>query len=158
MSNDIGLTNVLTGHASLEDAIQSLDVPNLDVICCGPLPSDPGEALDHPKFREIIEILSERYDRILFDSPPILPMSDAQTLGDMVDRVVLVVRVESTERSQVDQAFRLLEQIRVPLAGVVLNGVDEHHRYYRDYYPYYLNYLESERRERERREPEMSLH
>ena len=87
----------------------------------------------------LLEELSKEFDIILFDTPPILPATDALELGTMVDAALIVARAGVTERSYLREVRRILDNIKFPTVGVVLNAVDlaHHYGYYRYRYYYY---------------------
>ena len=116
-------------------------MPNLDVLVCGPVPPNPSEILLSDKFRELVAELARRYDRVIFDTPPIGPVTDPAILGTLVDGVVLVSKCEKTTRVSVKQAMRALNDANVRVFGVVLNDVDvSSKRYSGAYYAYYRKY------------------
>src|SRR5262249_30432476 len=73
----MGLSSVLAGQAKLADAIQHTSVPGLDVLPCGPIPANPSEILNSQTFADLLEQLTGRYDHVLLDSPPVMPVTDA---------------------------------------------------------------------------------
>ncbi len=136
-----GLSDVLIGRASLEDAVYEVsDVPNLYLLPCGPIPPNPAELLSSQSLQNLLETLKQEYDLVVFDSDPLLPVSDSVELGKLVDGVVLVVRAGVTERDFLEEVKRIIETARLRVLGVVLNAVDlaRHYGYYRyRYYRYY---------------------
>jgi len=136
-----GLSDVLIGRASLEDAVYEVsDVPNLYLLPCGPIPPNPAELLSSQALQSLIETLKQEYDLVVFDSAPLLPVSDSVELGKLVDGIVLVVRAGVTEQDFLEEVKRIIETARLRVLGVVLNAVDlaRHYGYYRyRYYRYY---------------------
>lgn len=122
--NSIGLSALLTGAAPIEDVVQITTVPNLFVIPCGVIPPNPSELLVSRTFQQMLAALSQQFDYVVIDSPPVNLVSDARILGSMVDRIVLVVRALSTSRHQVQQAVDHLSGSRNNIAGIVLNDLD----------------------------------
>lgn len=138
-----GLANVLAGTATLEEAVLSL-CGGIDAIVAGVVPPNPLEMLSSPKFKEIIELLSTKYDRIIIDSAPVHAVSDAFILSQVVDGVIYVVDSESTNKSQVVSGIGQLLQHNIPIKGIVLNQVDlkkakKNGYAYSGYYEYYGN-------------------
>jgi capsular exopolysaccharide synthesis family protein len=123
-----GATDVLAAEASLDEAQQVVcvhaDGGSLTVLTSGPLPANPPAVLGGEQFRDLLAQLTERFDVVLIDSPPLLLVSDALPLLTEVDGVLLVARFSSTTR---DAARRLLQSVRrlpdVNLLGVVANDV-----------------------------------
>ena len=141
LNGDVGISSVLLGDVTIENAVQKTEVPNLDVLVCGPVPPNPSEILLSDKFRELVAELARRYDRVIFDTPPIGPVTDPAILGTLVDGVVLVSKCEKTTRVSVKQAMRALNDANVRVFGVVLNDVDvSSKRYSGAYYAYYRKY------------------
>lgn len=136
-----GLSSVIVNEATLEQAIQKTQIPSLDVLPCGPLPPNPAELLHAERFHEVLGELAARYDRVIFDAPPVGPVTDPVVLGAQVDGVVLVVKCEKTTKDMAKQAVRALGDAKARLLGVVLNDVDVNEkRYSRVYYSYYRRY------------------
>lgn len=117
---DVGLTTVLIGQASLDDVVQ--DGPEgLPVITSGPIPPNPSELLGSHHMGEVLKLLSERYDMVIIDVPPLLPVTDAAVLAAQADGAVLVVRANKTTRQQVERAANALAVVDAKLLGTVLN-------------------------------------
>jgi polysaccharide biosynthesis transport protein len=134
-----GLTDVLTGQARLDEAIKATSVPNLHVLGAGTRPPNPSELIGSKKMRELLALLHERYDFILIDSPPIMPVSDAVVLSTLVEGVVFVVRSQATPAPIAQAALRQLVTEQTSLIGAVLNRVDLGSAEYQDYYHYYCD-------------------
>jgi len=124
-ANDRGLSSFLAGETDLESVIINLDSPRLAFIPAGPKPSNPAELVGSARMREGLTSLRARYDFVIVDSPPVLPVTDATVLGRSVEGVVLVVKGEDTPREIVRRARDLLLSARVNLVGVVVNNVGE---------------------------------
>jgi capsular exopolysaccharide synthesis family protein len=139
VSSEHGLTNVLLETADLATAIKSTGVPGLDVLPCGPLPPNPSELLHTERFHKLLKALDERYDRLLFDSPPVNAVTDATILSQIADGTILVVQASKTTKDSARRAARHLVDVKATLLGVVLNHVDlrESSYYYRNYYYHY---------------------
>src|SRR5690242_4870720 len=95
-----GLSNLILGDTSYEDAIKTTDVPNLYVLPCGPTPPNPAELLLTQRFHQILADLRGRYDRIILDSPPLQAVADAAVLGRLSDGVILVAKAHQTNRDE----------------------------------------------------------
>jgi succinoglycan biosynthesis transport protein ExoP len=141
IESDMGIANVLLHEVTLEEAVQKTEVPNLDVLCCGTLPPNPAELLLSERFKELVGELSRRYERVIFDTPPMGPVTDPAILGTLVDGVVLVTKCEKTTKESVKQAIRALRDANARIFGVILNDVDvTAKRYAGAYYAYYRRY------------------
>jgi capsular exopolysaccharide synthesis family protein len=141
IESDVGIANVLLHEVTLEQAVHKTEVPNLDVLCCGTLPPNPAELLLSERFKELVGELSRRYERVVFDTPPMGPVTDPAILGTLVDGVVLVTKCEKTTKESVKQAIRALRDANARVFGVILNDVDvASKRYAGAYYAYYRRY------------------
>ncbi len=120
----VGLSSVLVDEASAEEAIQRLSGgSNLFVLPAGPAPHNPGEYLGSDSMSVLLADLRQRYDVVLLDTPPLIPLTDAAMLSQRADGVLLVVDSRRTSRALVRKSVGILEQADVPLLGVVLNKV-----------------------------------
>lgn len=131
--NTKGLTSVLTKQVSSEEAVQAVEVQNLYVITSGPIPPNPAEMLSSKRFSNFFEEIQEEFDIIIYDTPPILAVTDAQILANKCDGTILVVSAGNTEKAEAVIAKDLLEKSRGRLLGVIFNRKKTHHSYY-DYF------------------------
>lgn len=135
---DVGLTNLLLGEVTIEQAAKPSVVPNLFSIPCGPIPPSSADIVASEKFRKLLDELSELFDRIVLDSPPVVAVTDAAILSTLVDGVVLVVRAFKTTLGLSKVGLRKLHDVDAKMAGVVLNAVNlERDQYYYEGYYYY---------------------
>ncbi|WP_330218027.1 CpsD/CapB family tyrosine-protein kinase [Priestia megaterium] len=132
LENHTGLTNVLTRQSSLGQAVQSTEVPNLYVLTSGPIPPNPSELLASKQMGEVLGEMKERFDMVIFDTPPILAVADAQILANQVDASLLIVSSSKTEKDAALKAKELLTQAKSKLLGAVLNNrkMEEGNYYY----------------------------
>jgi len=137
MTNEYGLSNLIMGTMKDEEAIRHTPIENLDVLTCGPIPPNPSELVGSEKFVEIVNRLSKTYDRIIFDSPPVIAVTDAMVLSNIVDGVILVVKCGKTLRDEAAHSKKLLLDVNANLLGVVINHLDLDNREYGHYYYYY---------------------
>jgi capsular exopolysaccharide synthesis family protein len=139
-----GLSAVLAGQMSLDEAIKPSGVPNLDVLTCGPDVPNPAEIIGSQGFSQVIEQLTARYDRVLIDSPPVAAVTDPLILAALCDVTILVVRAEKSMRRVSMQARDSLSSVSARLLGVVVNDVplkSGRYGYYGGYgYKYYGHY------------------
>ena len=153
---DVGLTNVLLGNVPLEEAIHKLEVTNLSLLCCGTLPPNPSELLGSEAMKKLIDRFKERYDVILFDSPPVVAVTDAAVLSTQIDGTILIISSGETTRNAVNRAKSLLNNVQALILGAVLNNVKIEGRYGSYYYYYYYHYYgprgsEKKRKKKKRR-------
>jgi capsular exopolysaccharide synthesis family protein len=123
-SNDWGVTSALLEPNSQESIVFETEVPNLWVAPTGPIPPNPAELLHSEAFRAILTRLRSQFDRVIIDSPPIVPVTDATVLSTLVDGVVVVVRASRTRKDLVRRALKSLRDVGSRLVGVVLNAAD----------------------------------
>jgi capsular exopolysaccharide synthesis family protein len=136
-TNDRGVTSTLLDRGGLAAAISTTEVPGLSLLSSGPSCPSPAETLQSNAFQSLLEELSADYDRIVFDSPPIGPVTDAVILSTRVDATIMVIRALSTTRDGALHARRALEDVRANLVGAVLNAADPSRADYPYYYRYY---------------------
>jgi capsular exopolysaccharide synthesis family protein len=152
--NGHGLSSYLTGQSPLDASIHEVPISpmtdsgsgsgplgRLSVLPSGPIPPNPAELLGSRQFRDMLQILRDRYDYILLDTPPILPVTDAVILATVVDGVVLVARGGRTPYEIVMKSRDRLAYVRAKIIGIVLNDVNvrsgDYGYYNRYYYSYY---------------------
>lgn len=132
LENHIGLTNVLTRQSTLAQAVQESEIPHLSVLTSGPIPPNPSELLASAQMAELLKEMKKQFDMIIFDTPPILAVADAQILANQVDGTILVVSSGKTEKDAALKSKELLSNAKGKLLGVVLNNrkVEEGNYYY----------------------------
>jgi succinoglycan biosynthesis transport protein ExoP len=136
-----GLTEVIVGVASFEDSVHATSVENLFVMGSGQLPPNPSELLGSARMKDVLAHARDLFDIVLFDSPPLLAVTDAAVLSTIVDGAILVVRTGSTTREAVRRAVALLRNVHSRLLGAVLNDIDVNSgSYYSGAYGYYYSY------------------
>ncbi|MGH9121794.1 MAG: CpsD/CapB family tyrosine-protein kinase, partial [Acidimicrobiales bacterium] len=136
--NTVGLTSVLTGGATLRDAVVAVEgEPNVVFIPSGPIPDNPAELLSMDRNRTLVESLSARADVVLLDCPPVLPVSDALITSLLSDGIVLVASAGTTKKTGLQRACELLWQVEAPVIGVALNKVPISDSYQYNYGYYY---------------------
>lgn len=132
-----GLSNVLAGLCTEEEAIRKELMPNLDVLFSGEIPPNPSELLSSPRMEELLRRLSAQYDYIFVDTPPVNIVTDACVVGSLVDGVLFVVRQNQSDRDSVKQGVNQLNIAGVKLLGFVYNGVETGNRRGYKRYRYY---------------------
>jgi capsular exopolysaccharide synthesis family protein len=119
-----GTTNVLDGSMEPQEVIQATDARNVWVMPCGYQPENPAEMLSHPRFKEMLDFLSPKYDLILVDSPPLLAVSDACVVATCVDGVLLALRIDKKMRNCAIRAREMLTMFHANVLGVIVNCGD----------------------------------
>lgn len=117
-----GLSNVLAGHCDEDEAIRKSAYPNLDVLFSGEIPPNPSELLGSPRMKKLIDRLSERYDYILVDAPPVGVVTDACVVARSLDGMLFLVRQNKTEKEILARCVQQVKNAGVRLMGFVING------------------------------------
>jgi polysaccharide biosynthesis transport protein len=141
-SAEVGLSSIVTGRATIDEATQRSPVENLDLIPCGPLPPNPAELLNSEAFRKLLATLGEKYDHIVIDAPPVLLVSDPRILSAICDCTVLVLRADKCRRRLANHAKEALRSVGGRLLGIVVNAAPQRGQNYGysnsyGYYGYY---------------------
>ncbi|MEM7200486.1 MAG: polysaccharide biosynthesis tyrosine autokinase [Planctomycetota bacterium] len=133
-----GLAAVLAGEAETEREIVATDVPLLDLLPSGDIPAAPAELLNSDRVARLLADVAERYDRIIVDSPPVLPVADARIIAGRCEGSLLVVRVDRSTRRRAVAALESLKGVGANVLGVVVNGMPSGRGYgrYGDRYGY----------------------
>ena len=143
-----GLSNVLTGSTTLEQAIMPSSIlPNLFVLPSGMPPPNPAELLASSNMRDLLTQLREQYDHVVIDTPPSLSVTDAVVLSPRADAVVLVIRSAQTTKQALRRSRDVLMQVNAKVVGVLLNAVDlssPDYYYYYEYQGKYARYYRDE--------------
>ena len=141
MGSTLGLSNVLTGNASLQEAIiPSTILPDLFLLPAGTPPPNPAELLASTKMRSVLEELRKHYDHIVIDSPPTLSVTDAVVMSTAADAVVLVIRSGHTTKPALRRARDILLQVNARVCGVLVNAVNLNSPDYYYHYEYQGKY------------------
>lgn len=119
----VGLTSVLIGAATLQDAVQTWGPMELQVLSSGPLPPNPAELLASAAMRDLMDRLEAAYDVVVVDAPPLLPVTDAAVLATMTTGALLCVHAGKTRREQVHRAAQALEAVGATVLGGLLTMV-----------------------------------
>lgn len=130
--NTLGLTSVLTNQVPIMEAVQTIDEKNLFIMPSGPIPPNPSELLSSRAMQYFIEQALEQFDVILFDTPPVLAVTDAQILSNICQGSIVVVSSGMTEKDALIKTKELLSASNGKILGVVLNNkkIDKNSNYY----------------------------
>jgi capsular exopolysaccharide synthesis family protein len=131
-TNTFGLTSVLTKQITLEKAVKGTPEDNLFLLTSGPIPPNPAELLSSQSMEHFFEDAHQLFDLIIFDTPPLLAVTDAQLLANKCEGTILVVSSGKTEKGMLLKAKDLLDSAQSKLLGVVLNNkkLDNTNYYY----------------------------
>ncbi|TVQ16334.1 MAG: polysaccharide biosynthesis tyrosine autokinase [Leptolyngbya sp. DLM2.Bin15] len=146
MPNLRGLSNVMTGDCSLQEAMQRSPIDeNLTVMTAGMIPPDPIQLLSSQKMQQFNQQVTQDFDVVIYDMPPLLGFADSSLLAAQTDGMIVVVGLGTTSRNDLKQALDTLDVSPVSLLGVVANGIKSHttRSYgYNRYHQYYKAYAE----------------
>jgi capsular exopolysaccharide synthesis family protein len=126
LSNERGLTTVLSQPMEWKDVIQAAPVEGLWLMPSGPVPPNPAELLSSPRFGSLLEAVRPHFDYVIVDTPPLLAVTDPCVVASHVDGLVLVIRLTRQGRPKAERACEILKSLNVKVLGVVVNGVARH--------------------------------
>lgn len=128
VAQEPGLTQVLLGRTPLDDALVAVggsgDEATLYLLPTGTLPPNPAELLGSPRMRDLLQLLRERFEMVIFDAPPLNLVTDAAVLGTLADSTLLVARTGATDKRALQHAARQVHDVGARIGGVVLNDID----------------------------------
>jgi polysaccharide biosynthesis transport protein len=130
----VGLSNVIAGQVKLREAVRQTETPGLYVLPCGPVPPNPSEILNGKRFAQVMEVLCNAFDRIVLDSPPVMPVTDARILAASADLTILVLRADKSTEKMSRHARDGLLSVGANILGVVVNDMSKRKR--EGYYGY----------------------
>ncbi len=135
MKNDSGLSSVLSGEAEVEDLIQRGPRPTLDMLFSGEMPENPSGLIGNGRMKGLVEKMSQEYDCILVDTPPVNAVLDACVIANMLDGVLYLVCENKTDKEEVRHGINRLRLVGARILGFVLNGakLDDRKKYYETY-------------------------
>ena len=138
VNNLLGVSNILAGQTQFKNTAQAVS-SQVDMLPAGKIPPNPVTLLDSQRMADLVEQASQDYDFVIIDSPPLTAVTDPLIIGKYVDGLLLVVRPGEVQYSAVSAAKLLLNQAKVPILGMVVNGISEEsgyggYYYYRSYY------------------------
>ncbi|MGH7740186.1 MAG: polysaccharide biosynthesis tyrosine autokinase [bacterium] len=136
---EFGLPALLAGRGKVEDMVVASGIPNLSLLANGTIPPNPAELLGSDSFKKILEEMKSKFDYVLFDGAPVLPVTDSAVMAAQLDGVILMGRWDKTRRSEFRQAYLQLRSLGVRMLGTVLNAVDFEGSLY-GYYGYGYGY------------------
>jgi len=140
-----GLSEYLVGEVEdINSIILPTKIENLFLLTAGGLPPNPSELLGSERMGNLVDLLEKDWDMVLFDSPPIIAVTDASMISAEIDAIAMVVKAGQTEKSAVDRALDTIGNVKAPLIGVILNGANPEsmagkYSYYYSYYNYYYH-------------------
>jgi capsular exopolysaccharide synthesis family protein len=135
-----GLSEYLIGEVEdFNSIVHSTKIENLSIVTAGGLPPNPSELLGSDRMGKLVDQLEHEWDMILFDSPPIVAVTDSSMISAEIDALIMVVKAGQTDRAAVDRALDTIANVKSPLVGVILNGANPEtlagkYSYYYSYY------------------------
>lgn len=146
IENNFGLTDLLKGAGSVQiSSFKSAENSNWYIMPSGPLPPNPSELLGSARMNNVLKALSENFDCIIIDLPPVNLVSDALAVSKYISGMIVVIRQDYTEKKEIESCFRQLKLSDVNVLGCVINedkkGKGSYSKYrYKRYYKYYRTY------------------
>lgn len=118
-----GLSDILSGKNDLESVVAKVTDAGFDYVSRGNIPPNPAELLMHPRFEDFLKKVSELYDLVIVDTPPILAVTDAAITGRLAGTTLLIARFEEDTAKEISVSMRRFEQSGVTVKGCILNGI-----------------------------------
>lgn len=139
VDNSVGLSTFLTRQV-IQEIIKETGIPNLSIITSGPVPPNPSELLSSKRMQEFVDIVKEKFDIVIFDTAPIVTVTDTTIISGMVDGTIFVIKSGKTTFDLAKRSVKILHDINSKIFGAVLNGMDITKQGYDYIYPYYYQY------------------
>lgn len=140
LEQEVGLSNYLAGQGNIEEIITATSTANLDVICAGPMPPNAAELLGGPRIHYLLQMLSQHYDHVLVDSPPVMGLADAPLLSTAVDGVVFTIEANRFKMRVIKTAVERLHSASAHMLGTIVTKIDRHSAAYGYGYNYGYGY------------------
>lgn len=135
IKDNVGVTNYLTGKVSLERAVnKDREQDNLDLMFTGPVPPNPAEILASKIFKNFIEEVSEIYDYVFIDTPPVGLFTDSSIVATLSDGIIFVIKSSDTKKEEINQALNNLKKVEANILGCVLTYMPSKDKGYGSYY------------------------
>lgn len=126
LNADKGLSDVLSDGAIVEETLLSIGIDNLHILPSGKKPYNPAELLGSNRMKEVIAEVKKKYDYVIFDCPPAVPITDASVLGAQCDGALMILQAGRTQRGIISHAQDLLQAARVKILGFVITNIEYH--------------------------------
>lgn len=128
-SNKVGMTSLVVGEAELTDVLTDVGVPRFSLVTSGPQFANPAEILTSQGYRDAVELMRQKFDYVIIDSPPVLPVSDPTIIANYVDLIYLPIRIRKGVQVSAEQAIKSLANVGAKLEGIVVNGIRRKDRF-----------------------------
>ena len=141
ISNEEGLSNLLLTDVSKKynSFIKKTDIENVSILTRGVVPPNPSELLASDKNKQLVKLLSKKFDYVIWDGVPIMGLTDSRIMADLVDKIVIVATYKMTPMELLKSTNGALDNFKNKIAGVVLNGVPMKGNHYYYYSKKYMN-------------------
>lgn len=134
--NGDGITSILSGERTFEECVVETKIPGVKALTCGPIPQNASDLMLMPRYQALLDEISSAYDMVIFDAPPVAPVTDSVQLSQKMDGVIFVVRAGKTRKDTLRYALEQMDGVAAPILGCVLNDVDIESRRKGYYYSY----------------------
>ncbi|OYQ63076.1 hypothetical protein B9G53_18790 [Pseudanabaena sp. SR411] len=137
-SNAVGLSNLISSNLSFDEVVQRSPIePNLSILTSGHLPPDPTRLISSQKMQDLMQLFQETFDLVIYDTPPLIGMVDAKLLASKTDGIIMVVGLDKTKVSSLNQALELLSNSPIVVFGIVANRSKDYVASLNDTYKHY---------------------
>lgn len=126
ISSEIGLADLIANGSNIDEVLLNMGIDNLTVLPAGKIPRNPAELLGSAKLKNLVSLLKTKYDYIIFDTPPIIPVTDAGLVGAQTDGLIMVIQANRTQKGVVDHAEGMLKQAQAKILGYILTNIQYH--------------------------------
>jgi polysaccharide biosynthesis transport protein len=137
LSSDAGLSDVLLHGSKYEDLIKTCPQLQLEVLFSGPQSVNSISLLNSSRFKRLIAQWKQKYDYIIFDTPPIVGVSDTRLIGTLIDGLIYVVSLNVAQRQTINRATEIISLMQTPVLGLAVNRVENKYSGYSKYHDYY---------------------
>jgi polysaccharide biosynthesis transport protein len=132
-----GLTDAIVGNSEWKDLLKTSPLSSLDVLFSGQQTVSSIVLFNSPRLRRLMDEWRAEYDYIIFDTPPIVGISDTRLISSLVDGLVYIVSLNVAQRQIIDRGIDIISALKTPVLGLAINRVENHHSGYNKYYQYY---------------------
>ena len=121
-----GLADLIANGINIDEVLINIGIENLTILTAGKIPHNPAEILGSAKMRNLIATLRAKYDYVILDSPPIIPVTDAGLIGAQTDGIIMVIQANRTQKGVVKHSRSLLAQVQAKILGYALTNIQYH--------------------------------
>lgn len=125
-TSEMGLSDLISNGSNIDEALIDIGIDNLTILPAGKIPHNPAEILGSVKARNLISAFRTKYDYVIFDTPPVIPVTDAGLLGAQADGVIMVIEAGRTQKGVVTHSEGILKQAQAKILGYILTNIQYH--------------------------------